>query len=349
MVSQKELVIVGGGFAGSYVARTLEKDSRFKVTLIDPKDYFEYTPSILKLSIDKHYIRNIRRSHTRYLKKTQVIRDYVKTLEKNKLILESGKKVSFHYLVLATGGSYTKIFDSVNLVVAGHADNLIDSEAKIKQSENILIIGGGLVGTELAGEILTEYPSKKVTLIHSEGRLMHRNHSKSILNSERQLKKLGLNIIYSDRIKDYKKGVYYTQKGKSLKPDLAFLSIGPRPNTAFLKKNFSDKLTSRNQVRVNPQLQMKGTKNVFIAGDITDIKEEKTAHNAEMHAKTIVKNIQALENKTSLQTYKSTGNILLISLGQKRAIFENKNKSFKGMIPSWMKKLVEMKIIWQHS
>ena len=45
----KNVVIIGGGFAGSVCAKKLEQD--FKVTLVDTEDYFEFTPSILRLAV----------------------------------------------------------------------------------------------------------------------------------------------------------------------------------------------------------------------------------------------------------------------------------------------------------
>ena len=38
---------------------------------------------------------------------------------------------------------------------------------ELKAADSVLIIGGGPVGLELAGEIATDMPSKKVTLVHS--------------------------------------------------------------------------------------------------------------------------------------------------------------------------------------
>ena len=43
---------------------------------------------------------------------------------------------------------------------------------KIKSSSSVLIIGGGRMGVELAGEIAADYPEKNVTLIHDGPRLL---------------------------------------------------------------------------------------------------------------------------------------------------------------------------------
>lgn len=50
---EREVVIVGGGFAGAYVAKALE--DCFRVTLVDNKDYFEFTPSVLRTIVEPNH------------------------------------------------------------------------------------------------------------------------------------------------------------------------------------------------------------------------------------------------------------------------------------------------------
>ena len=51
------VVIVGGSFAGLWCTRHLEND--FRVTVVDYKDYFEYTPGCLRLLVDETHVDNI--------------------------------------------------------------------------------------------------------------------------------------------------------------------------------------------------------------------------------------------------------------------------------------------------
>jgi hypothetical protein len=44
----KKVVVLGGGFAGSIIAKTLLQHKQLEVTLIDSKEYFEHTPSLLR-------------------------------------------------------------------------------------------------------------------------------------------------------------------------------------------------------------------------------------------------------------------------------------------------------------
>jgi NADH dehydrogenase FAD-containing subunit len=44
----KRVVIIGGGFAGSTIAKLLSQNKSLDITLIDTKEYFEHTPSVLR-------------------------------------------------------------------------------------------------------------------------------------------------------------------------------------------------------------------------------------------------------------------------------------------------------------
>ena len=67
----KKIIVIGGGFAGSYIARKLEKD--FDVILIDSKDYFEFTPGILRTIVESEHIKKIQILHTHYLKRAVIV------------------------------------------------------------------------------------------------------------------------------------------------------------------------------------------------------------------------------------------------------------------------------------
>ena len=66
----KKLVIIGGGFAGSLIAKNCE--NYFDTTLIDSKDFFEFTPGILRTIVQPSHAKKIQVLHKEYLKKTKV-------------------------------------------------------------------------------------------------------------------------------------------------------------------------------------------------------------------------------------------------------------------------------------
>ena len=59
--------------------------------------------------------------------------------------------------------------------------------------EKVLIVGGGPVGVELAGEILENYPDKQLTLVHSHDELIgERFADKFKQKAADQLRQLGI-------------------------------------------------------------------------------------------------------------------------------------------------------------
>jgi len=174
---KKKIVIIGGGFAGSHVAKKLEKGRRFEVTLVDTKNYFEFTPGILRALVEPDHLRDIQVLHSHYLKWTEIIVGKVKKVGKN--YVEVGRrKLDFDYLVVSSGSGYDAPIKEHDVVTALRADNLRRHYDDLFKAESVLIIGGGLVGVELAGEICWKYGDEKdITIVHSAGKLMARNNA----------------------------------------------------------------------------------------------------------------------------------------------------------------------------
>lgn len=74
---------------------------------------------------------------------------------------------------------------------------LSSSLLQIKKSTDIVIIGGGPVGVELSGEIGTDLPDKKVTLIHSKPSLIGAPpfSDSFVQQNHDQLGKLGVTVL----------------------------------------------------------------------------------------------------------------------------------------------------------
>ena len=54
---KRSVLVIGGGFAGFVVARHMRK--HFDVTLIDAKEYFEYTPGILRAFVHPEHLSSL--------------------------------------------------------------------------------------------------------------------------------------------------------------------------------------------------------------------------------------------------------------------------------------------------
>jgi apoptosis-inducing factor 2 len=337
----KKVVIIGGGFTGAYCAKELQNS--FNVTLIDTKNYFEFTPSILRTLVSPKHSNKIQVEHNDYLKKAKFIKDKVIEVTED-FVRTNSKKHKFDYLIIASGSTYNSPIKESGLVITTRSKHLREAYDKLVKSKEILIIGGGLVGVELAGEICTYYPDKNITLVHSHNNLIDRNTKKAQKYAEKFLKKHKVKIIFNEHVnKKISKDTFITDSGTNIKTDLPFLCVGIKSNYEFMIKNFKDLLNNKNQLIVNKHLQLKDNKNIFTGGDITGIIEEKTAHTAESHAKLIIKNIHNLENKKPLLTHNPKKTAMLISLGKYTAILDSPSLTLTGFIPAFIKWCVEVK------
>ena len=335
-----DVVIIGGGFAGSTIARKLEND--FDVTLIDTKNYFEFTPSVLRTIVEPEHIKKIQSLHKNYLSKAVVVKGSVKGIAK-KHVTVSGRKFPYDYLAICSGSEYNLPMKSKSTVTAARADILAKYTNKLKKSKSVLIIGGGLVGVELAAEIIERYPDKRITVAHDNEFLIERNPGKAREYAKKFLHKRKVKIIFNEFVIKNKGNIYITDKKTKIKADLAFLCTGIKPNYWCLSRNLSYCLNQGNAIIVNEYLQVKGFSNVFAAGDITDVREEKTAQNAEKQAEVAAKNIFNIEKGKNLEKYLSKPRAMVISLGKWHGILVYKKIVLTGLIPGILKGLIEWK------
>tara|TARA_Y100000034_G_scaffold137001_1_gene218235 strand:+ start:9065 stop:10108 length:1044 start_codon:yes stop_codon:yes gene_type:complete len=345
----KRVVIIGGGFAGSTVAMKLQSD--FNVTLIDDKDYFEYTPGVLRAIVEPAHANKLQAIHDGYLKKAKVLNCKVDSISANNVVC-GDKKIGYDYLVIASGSSYTLPIKEQGTVVATRAKHLAAAHTDLEAAKRILIIGGGLVGVELAAEIATHYncrkKEKELILVQSPDTLIPRNKEKSQEYSKKFLEKKGVELMFGERVSEGKKGVYKTKSGKKIEADLCFVCTGIRTNSSFINGQLKKAVGERGHVNVNEHFQVVGQDNIFAIGDVTGIREEKTAQNAELHAETCVNNIEALEKKEPMVPYKAQKRALVISLGKWNAIYEGKDFVFTGILPALLKGGIERWILGKY-
>lgn len=337
-----KVVIVGGGFCGSYCAKKLEKI--FDVTLIDSKEYFEFTPSIPHVICDIEHRDKIRVAHKDYLKKTNVIIDNVNSIEKN-FVKVNKNMINYDYLILSSGSTYKAPFKSDVVTAISRSEDLVNFHNEIEKAEHILVIGGGLVGTEMAAELLT-CTNKKVTLIDQGDSLLKRNPEKVKEYAKNFLLKNKCEILFNDKVVKFGKNKFLTERGKKLTADFAFICTGIIPNSKFNFKNINAKFDSKGHLIPDEYLRVYD--NIFIGGDVVSLNEERTAQNARRHAKVICENIINSINGKELKKYTPKDTPLVISLGPRNGIFVYKNFVFTGLIPGILKKIIEKQVMFEY-
>lgn len=175
---------------------------------------------------------------------------------------------------------------------------------RVANAKNILIVGGGAVGLEMAGEIAEACPpssGKKITLIHNQPKVLNDAYTDKLrIPLQKQAEEMGVNFILGDSIEGEQfmdsPQTLTTKKGKKLEDvDLVIRSTGGKVNTGVLE-HLVPTLISRNGVKVEPTFLVPGYKNIFVIGDLADLPEQKQAMKAPNHAAIAAKNVLASIN-----------------------------------------------------
>lgn len=307
MQKQTEVLIIGGGFAGVAVAQQLSK-SGLSVTLIDQKDYFEVTFAMLRNVADPTLLGDTPRKYYRDFIDGTFMQAKVESMTDNEVRLDSGASIGFNYAIIASGSRYP----TLPLAKSHYAMNYTERREEIHsyhrelaQAKSVLILGGGTVGVELAGEIASAFTDKHITLANSSGTLLDHLSVKAQQNAQQQLSKKGVEVKLNRRfIKD---GTHYycNQSDESITADVVYECIGMRPNTAFLQPHLSHVLNEQGLIKVDPFMKVVGFEHLYALGDCAALDTHKHGYLASVQGGMLAKAIIKAKNGKAVKPYKT--------------------------------------------
>ncbi|KAL5976489.1 hypothetical protein ACLOJK_020822 [Asimina triloba] len=368
---KKKVVVVGGGIAGGLLAKNLQ--SFADVVLIDPyvfpvispvrsvsgefvrlegmfdvcyrKEYFEIPWAKLRSMVQPSVAQSSIFDHKNYFKKGTIITSSAVNITETDVLTAGGHSIAYDYLVIATG--ITQTFPATKA-------------ERLRQFDEVLVIGGGPTGVELAGEIVTDFPGKKVTLVHRGPRLLQFLGLKASTKALEWFTTKKVDVLLDQTVNlsstSNTVGTYETSKGETIAADCYFLCTGASlPGSLWLKETIlKGSLDPRGRLVVDENLRVKGYQNIFAIGDITNVPEFKQGFYAQKHAAVTTKNIKLLIEgctESKLAMYKPGPLIALISLGRKEAVLRLPFLTVSGCIPGKIKskalfRLVVIYVVW---
>lgn len=170
-----DIVIVGGGFAGLEAARVLSKRrSRLgerRILLVDAKSHFDFLPILPDVAGGRIGKNHASMERAQVLEKLGVnfSQDEVVKIDadKKEIFLKSGYVLTYEFLVLAPG-SVTDFFNNADIQRHALKLDTSDDAQMIKNvvttypTKNILVVGGGYTGVEIASQLACLLKRKKV-------------------------------------------------------------------------------------------------------------------------------------------------------------------------------------------
>jgi NADH dehydrogenase len=368
---KKRVVIVGCGFGGLTLAKKL-RNSPYQVVIVDKHNYHQFQPlfyQIASAGLDADSItfpirKVFQKYNDYYIRKAEVLEVNVSD---NQLITSIGK-LNYDYLVLAHGATnsffgsdkmqkYSKgmksIAEALDLrnTILMNFENAVATMDKAEQERllNIVIIGGGPSGVEIAGALAEmnkfvihkDYPELKdkmvnIHLIEGTDRLLNAMSPESSEKASQFLKKFGVRILTGTFAVDCDSDSVTTSTGEKINTGLILWTAGIAGNRI---KGFSQEDYGRGgRLNVDRINRIKGYENIFAIGDISLMTEEKypsghpqVAQVAIQQAKILSQNLKNISGNKSLKEfyYKDLGT--MATVGKNQAVVELPYAHFQGV------------------
>jgi len=298
---KKEIIVIGGGFAGINFVQNLANQENFHITLVDINNYNFFPPLLYQVAtgfletsnISYPFRKLLQGKHNVNFRLGELIR--IVSAE-NKVILTTGE-LNYDYLVMATG-TETNYFGNKNieqnalpmktvndaiqlrnfLLLKLEEATLLPSAADREKYATIVVAGGGPTGVEIAGMLAEmrrdivrkdypEFTSGKAPIYLVDGgpKVLAPMSEKSQQYTSDKLLKLGVEVKLNKLVKDYADNIITFADGDQIYTNILIWAAGV---TSKVFEGIPKECYGRGRrLLVNEYNQVTGTANIFAIGD----------------------------------------------------------------------------------
>ncbi|HXJ98703.1 MAG TPA: NAD(P)/FAD-dependent oxidoreductase [Gelidibacter sp.] len=300
-MKDKHIVIVGGGFAGVYMAKALGNKKGIKVTLVDKNNYNFFPPLLYQVSTGMLDISSISIPFRSLFTGKDNLFFRIGELEEvipeqNKILLTTGE---MHYdaLVIATGTKSNyfgmdnieqnalpmkTVNDAIKLrnflIMQGEKYTYCTDAAEKRKMRNIVISGAGPSGVEIAG-MIAEMRNRKLMDIYAElvneqlniylvdgaPTVLPPMSEKSQKYTLQTLKNMGIHVLLNKMVSDFKDDKVYFKDGETIETKTLIWTAGV---TGIRFKGIPEtSYQNGNRLLVDAFNKVDKTDNIYAIGD----------------------------------------------------------------------------------
>lgn len=303
---KKRVVIAGCGFGGLTLAKKL-KNSGFQVVIIDKHNYHQFPPLFyqvasagLEAASVLFPLRKIFQNYRDY----NVRKAEVKNIDAdNNTLITTAGSLRYDFLVLAHGAgnsffgsdemkkysnpmkTIAEVLELRNSLLLNFEESLLARDREERDRLlNIVIIGGGPSGVEIAGALAEmdkyvlgkDYPDLEgqhasICLLEGNSRLLGMMSEKSSQKAKEFLEKHGVKVMTNTLAKGCSEDEVFLSDGTSIKTGMIIWTAGISGNViAGLRP---DCFTRNNRLLADRQCRVGDYNNIFAVGDIAFMTE----------------------------------------------------------------------------
>jgi apoptosis-inducing factor 2 len=270
MSEKRRVLVVGGGFSGLLVARDLAHS--FEVTVVDAKEYFEYTPGILRCFVKPEHYDALSFTYQSVLERQMNVKflwGEVKNLDGENRVAhikpmfgKTIEEVPFDYCVIAAGcnfGVFHKWGESLwfptvhedarpegswshidERFIEGRRRHVLEEHEKLKklnqQRARILIVGAGFIGVEWATELQHYFSNLDITIIDFLPKCLGPLPESASNYCDNYMKENGIHRYYGIKYAPNEPGFYDKIGFTNGPPDATYVCVGVKASAYFMPK-----------------------------------------------------------------------------------------------------------------
>ncbi|MBD80923.1 MAG: FAD-dependent oxidoreductase [Crocinitomicaceae bacterium] len=371
----KRVVIIGAGFAGLKLARSLS-EKHFQVVLLDKNNYHQFQPLFYQVATSGLEPSSISFPIRKILQHKKHVHFRVAELQKvrweEKTIETSIGEMGYDYLVLALGAN-TNFFGNQNIErhaismksvsealllrnrILENYERALNTSHGMEQESlmNVVITGGGPTGVELAGAIAEmrqyvlpkDYPQldfskMTITLLEGSGRLLNGMSDHSGNNALKYLGGLNVKVRLNCLVEDYDGKEVKLKGGERILSNTLIWAAGVRANGIA---GFPDNsMGFGGRYKVDSFSRVEFNNDVFVIGDqsimITEDRpngDPQVAQVAIQQAIRLNKNLTRLQQGKELDTFEYDDKGSMATVGRNLAVCDLPYMKMKGFL-AWL-------------
>lgn len=375
-VQRKKIILIGGGFAGMEFAKKISKRGEYDLLLLDKQNHHQFQPLFYQVACSMVESNSIIFPFRKAFQKAKNMKyrmaevQSVNTAEKY-VVTDIGN-FSYDYLVIGFGCT-TNFFGNEEIranaltlkstqeaiAVRDHILSnfehvlAVEDPAEREEYMNIVVVGGGPTGVELAGSFaemknkilpkdFTFFDFSKLNIVLLEGSpntlnpMSENAHEKS----RKYLLDLGVDLRTSTVVKHYDGHTVTLSTGETIKSRNVIWAAGVTANT--IQGLDKAEMVRGNRMKVDRYNKVMGYADVFAIGDISYMETPKypnghpqLANVAKNQGKNLASNFVKSEDPSVWKEYEYRDLGSMATIGKNKAVVDLPRFKFSGFF-AWL-------------
>ena len=383
--SNERIVIIGGGFGGLQLARSLSKLA-YQVVLIDKNNFHQFQPLFYQVATSglepssiifpfRKIFQKEERFHFRMAEVLSI------NSEGNSVATSTGE-LTYDHLVIATGAGNNffgnqniekfalpmkSINESLrlrNIILERFEESLDYSEKEQAKFLRIVIAGAGPTGVELAGTLAEmkrfilpkDYPElnfdqMEITIVEGSDRVLNAMSEKSSQKAKGYLEKLGVMVKVDTLVNNFDGDIVTLNSGEQIETKTLIWAAGIQGNV--VNGIESEKVVRGKRIKVDEFCRVEGSDNVYAVGDVAFMTADKNYPNghpqlaqaAIQQGKLLAKNFKNRLAKKKMIPFSYKNLGSMATVGRNKAVVELPHRKIYGFFAWFMWMFVHLRSI----